>query len=196
MSEIDSLINKTLNLIEKNIEIWVDIKEYEELYQVSNYGNIKRKKRNIPHINNSIRVFNEKLLKLCIEKKGYSIIRLSKDNKIKSFKVHRLVALHFSENVDNLEFVNHVDGNKLNNFINNLEWVSNRENINHYLKSINKTSKYPGVSLKKDINKWHSRIRIGKIRYNLGTFINEIDAYNAYIYAQKQYNIIDKYGKY
>jgi hypothetical protein len=163
-------------------EIWKDIKYFEGLYQISNFGNIKRLKNS-----------KEKLLKPSIEKKGYLKIRLSKNCKVYSFKIHRLVAIYFIENKQNLKQVNHLDGNKLNNNFTNLEWVSNRENINHYYLNINKSSKYPGVSFKKDVNKWQARIRIDKVRYNLGNFLKEEDAAKAYKNAQLMYNIKDKY---
>lgn len=177
-------------------EIYKPIIGYEEYYEVSNFGNVKRLKREIPHISNSKRVFQERLLTPSLEKKGYLKIRITKNNKLCSFKIHRLVASHFIYNEFNLEQVNHIDGNKSNNHYTNLEWVSNRENINHYRLSTNKTSKYPGVHFKKDVKKWNAIIRIGKIRYNLGTFLKEEDAAKAYKDAQIKYGIIDKYCNY
>lgn len=173
-------------------EKWESIKGYENFYQISNFGNIKRLERKIPHLG-SIRIFKEKILTPSLEKKGYLKIRLSINNKMESFKIHRLVAKYFINNINNLNQINHIDGNKTNNHFSNLEWVSNRENKNHYFLSIKKTSKYPGVYLIKANNKWNARIRIGKNRYNLGRFDKEEDAAQAYIDAQIKYNIIDKY---
>lgn len=104
----------------KEPEIWKDIKGYKGLYQVSNYGNIisfKRYKKG-------------KRLKLNY-KNGYLYIKLHKDIKRKSFRIHRLVAIHFIDNPLNKEQVNHKDGNKRNNYYKNLEWATNQENVNH-----------------------------------------------------------------
>ena len=79
-------------------------------------------------------VFNSttnKILKGSISEGGYKYYRLSKNNVKKMFYAHRLVAEHFLENEDNLPVVNHKDGNKLNNNINNLEWVNYSENTQH-----------------------------------------------------------------
>ena len=98
------------------MEIWKEIKGYEGLYQVSNYGRIKNK---------------FKILKQKRNKFGYLVLRLSKNNKKKDFLVHRLVAQAFIENKDNLPQVNHKDENKQNNNITNLEWCSSSYNINY-----------------------------------------------------------------
>lgn len=99
-------------------EIWKDIEGYVGFYQVSNLGNIKNKK-------------NGKKLKLEKTKKGYLRVQLSKNNIGKKFLVHRLVALTFFNNYnDNLQ-VNHKDGNKENNCINNLEFVTQEQNMRH-----------------------------------------------------------------
>jgi len=100
------------------MEIWKDIKEYEELYKVSNLGNIKSCKN------------NDKILKQCSTGR-YLIVHLSKNGISKNFYVHRLVASCFIENINNKNQVNHKDGNRLNNNSNNLEWVSSKENVNH-----------------------------------------------------------------
>lgn len=72
-----------------------------------------------------------KILKGSIGENGYKYYRLSKDNQKTMHYAHRLVADMFLDNPNNLPVVNHKDGNKLNNNINNLEWVSYSENIEH-----------------------------------------------------------------
>lgn len=102
-------------------EIWRDIKNYEGLYQISSLGNVK-----------SLR--NNKILKPGIRNEYY-IVSLCKGGKQKSKTIHRLVAKTFIPNPKNKEQVNHIDGNKLNNRIENLEWCTNQENIIHSWKN-------------------------------------------------------------
>jgi len=100
-------------------EIWLPVPDYED-YHVSNFGRVKSFKFKtprimIPYLNGS----------------GYLQICLSKDDKSKHFHIHRLVALCFVSNPQDKPEVNHIDGNKLNNFVENLEWVTREQNINH-----------------------------------------------------------------
>lgn len=102
-------------------EIFKDIKGYEGAYQISNFGNVRSLKRNI-------------LLRQSPDRKGYLHIILYKNNKSKVGRIHRLVAETFIPNPENKPQVNHKDGNKLNNCVNNLEWVTNSENQKHAFK--------------------------------------------------------------
>ena len=99
-------------------EIFRDIKGFEGLYQISNFGNVKSLKRNI-------------ILKPSSNGKGYLHIILYKNRKSKVSRIHRLVAQAFIPNPENKPQVNHIDGNKRNNNVNNLEWVTNSENQKH-----------------------------------------------------------------
>lgn len=74
---------------------------------------------------------NNKIKATTINNKGYERITLSENSNKKSFSIHRLVALHFIPNPNNLRYVNHKDGNKLNNHVNNLEWCNNSSNLKH-----------------------------------------------------------------
>lgn len=98
------------------IEEWKDIKGYEGLYQVSNLGRVM-----------SFKTSNPKLLKPTKHYSGYLHIKLSK----KYFSMHRLVALHFLDNPNNYEDVNHIDEDKTNNMVSNLEWCSTKYNVNY-----------------------------------------------------------------
>lgn len=115
-------------------EIWKDIKNYEGLYQVSNFGNVKSLDR---YVNST---FNERLIKgryLKIRKneKGYLFVGLSKKGENKNYKVHRLVAMAFIKNIGNKPCINHKDGVKTNNNVENLEWVTHKENTEHIIKN-------------------------------------------------------------
>lgn len=106
-------------------EIWRDVVGYEGLYKVSNLGNVLSIPRRGTHLR------KEHLLKQYKTKKGYLNVFLVK--KCKSFYTgtHRLVAQAFIPNPKNKQQVNHIDGNKENNCVDNLEWVTNQENMDH-----------------------------------------------------------------
>ena len=135
-------------------EIWKDIKGYEGLYQVSNLGNV----RSLMFVNGTTFKPRIRLLKQQI-RNNYYIINLCKNGKRKQHSVHRLVAQEFLENKQNKEVVNHLDFNKLNNKVENLEWCTQKENVSHSLcnmkgkRHFNKDKVY-GVSFRKRINKY------------------------------------------
>ena len=135
-------------------EVWKDIKGYEGLYQVSNMGKIKSLK--FSHGN------KEKILKGNKEKFGYLVVTLYKNKGRKNFKIHRLVAETFIPNPKNLPQVNHIDGNKQNNRIDNLEWCTAKENTNHAHKT--------GLA-----NNDNSKIKVKQYDLN-GNFIREWDS--------------------
>ena len=108
-------------------EIWKDIKEYEGLYQVSNLGRVKSLKRIEKFYHNN----NDKILIQSKCSNGYLKIVLSKNNLHKNYMTHRLVAKTFLPNPENKRTVNHKDGNKQNNCVDNLEWATYSENIQH-----------------------------------------------------------------
>lgn len=106
-------------------EIWKDIAGYEGLYQVSNQGNVRATIR---------RGTNGSNLKLRINVVGYYYVNLFKNGKGKNQLVHRLVTTAFLPNPLGKPQVNHKDGNKLNNNLDNLEWSTPKENTQHSLK--------------------------------------------------------------
>lgn len=120
-------------------EIWKDVKGYEGLYKVSNLGNIKR----ILFINNKVIKKQDKLLKPQINKRNRIYITLYKEGKKKNCIVHRLIAEAFIPNPNNYPEVNHIDGNSLNNNVNNLEWCTKKYNCKHaYDNNLSKLKKY------------------------------------------------------
>jgi len=107
-------------------EIWKDIKDYEGIYQVSNLGKVK----SLDRIDSGGRFRPEKILKQN-NNKGYLKVTLCKNKSVKYPNVHRLVALAFIPNPDNKLQVNHKDENKKNNCVDNLDWVTAKENANY-----------------------------------------------------------------
>lgn len=112
-------------------ELWKDIEGYEGLYQISNLGRIK----SLRYWNGHNFKFGEKILKVTTQKTNSNsnyargVIRLFKDKVGKDFKVHRLVAKAFIPNPNNYEVINHIDGNPLNNKVENLEWCTQKHNM-------------------------------------------------------------------
>jgi hypothetical protein len=114
------------------MEIWKDVIGYEGLYQVSSYGRVMSLDRTIWNkANKSYSKIKGCVLKLDSINKKYEQISLMKNGVGKKFLVHRLVAMHFVENINYLPQVNHIDENKMNNHYLNLEWVTASMNINH-----------------------------------------------------------------
>lgn len=106
-----------------NNELWLDISGYENLYQVSNHGRIKSL--------NYRRTGKEQILKQATNKDGYKFVSLRKNGKGKTFTVHRLVAKAFIPIIENKVEINHIDCNKTNNCVSNLEWCTHKENTDY-----------------------------------------------------------------
>ena len=111
-------------------EIWKDIEGYEGLYQVSNLGRVK----SLPHFRKngySGYVTKEKILIPSYQDNGYQIVNLFSDNKRKTHTIHRLVANCFILNPNNKPCVDHINTDKADNRVENLRWVTHKENMNN-----------------------------------------------------------------
>ena len=143
-------------------EIWKPIKGYEGLYEVSNLGRVK-----------SIRFGKERILKPGTDKRGYLHVVLSKNNKQKTHKVHRLVMEAFIPNTDNLPCVNHKDEDKTNNVDTNLEWCDAKYNQNYGTRIERIAEKLSKTVLQYDlegnfIREWKSSAECGRNGFNQG----------------------------
>ena len=99
-------------------EIWKDVEDYEGLYQVSNLGRVKSS-------------YTNRILKGRKHTHGYLMVNLYKNSNVSNKMIHRLVAQAFIPNSENKPQVNHVDEDKTNNVVSNIEWMTATENINH-----------------------------------------------------------------
>jgi hypothetical protein len=163
-------------------EIWKDIPNYEGLYQVSNFGNVKSLERYVKgKIENRLQKENI-LSKRLVGDKGnqYYAVTLCNNKDRKQFKISVLVAMAFLNHIPNgyVGFtVDHIDNNPLNNNVNNLQVITKRENSSKDRKGI---SKYTGVTFNKKSNKWRSQIWIDGKNKTLGSFDDELEAHRAY----------------
>jgi hypothetical protein len=99
-------------------EKWRSVVGYEGYYEVSSEGRVRNVKTG-------------RILKPRLRPNGYKIVTPSKENKVKTFSIHRLVAVAFIPNQENKPCVNHIDNNPSNNHVSNLEWVTHHENNQH-----------------------------------------------------------------
>lgn len=166
-------------------EVWKDIEGYEGLYQISNFGNVKSLDRKVNAKNNKKRLIKGTFLKLRFNNRNYNIVSLYKNNIQEVRFIHRLVAETFIPNPENKPEVNHIDGDKQNNKIDNLEWCTRTENNKHAWKTgLNKVSDNQKKAAAQSAKKRFSK-KI--IQYDLkGNFIKEWDSMSE---AQRQLNI-------
>lgn len=129
-----------------SLEIWKDIENYEGYYQVSNLGRIRSLDRKVimrTKYGSHLHTINGTVIAPCINKYGYSFVRLTKEKKSTAYTVHRLVAKAFLPNPNHLPCVNHKDEVKTNNLADNLEWCTYAYNNSYgtHLEKISKANK-------------------------------------------------------
>ena len=162
------------------MEIWNSVRGYMCLYEVSTTGKIRNAN-------------TRKEFKLKPRKDGYIRVGLRKNNVYKQHYLARLIYDSFLGIPAGSFEINHIDKNKLNNFLTNLELISQRENCCHRSKDkINKTSKHPGVCKAYD-GKFRSYIYIDGKQKSLGYYFTEDQAYQARVNFEKTHGINNKY---
>ena len=110
-------------------EIWKSVVGYEGYYEVSNLGNVRSVDRIVKNKNNTTKIIKGKNHKLTVAQSGYISIALYKNCEQKVYRVYRLVAEAFIPNPQNLPQINHIDENKENNNVENLEWCTGSYNV-------------------------------------------------------------------
>ena len=152
-------------------EVWKTITEISNMYQVSNTGEVKSFTQGV-----------EKILKGGIQKNGYRSVQING----RCYGIHQLVAIAFlgHKTCGKKMVIDHIDCNKLNNNVSNLRIVTNRYNV--YRIKNTYSSKYKGVTWKKDMKKWIARIRIKDKTFYIGKFTCEICAHLAYLEEVKK----------
>lgn len=123
-------IHKNLSIESMQNEIWADVFGFEGVYEVSNLGRVKALSIIKRHGRYS-HLHKEKILKVKIERRGYLQVTLQHEGNRSYYGVHQLVALAFIPNSENKPTVNHKNGCKSDNVVDNLEWATHKEQINH-----------------------------------------------------------------
>ena len=116
------------------VEEWKSLKgivECGDYYEISNLGRLRSVDREVIARNGTVKRFKGMIRKTKKNNRDYIMASLSQNNKDKTLLIHRMVALAFLPNVDNMPEVNHIDGNKNNNRVDNLEWMTSKENQAH-----------------------------------------------------------------
>ena len=166
------------------MEIWKDIKDYEDLYEVSNHGNIRSKDHIVPCKGGKTRLVKGKLRKQQYNPKGYAVAVLSKENKLKTFTVHQLVAQAFIPGFIKGTEINHEDGNKANPRLDNLEVSNPTHNQLHAVRiglvpkqGISQYRNVSYISNPRAKSRWAGSIRHnGKSCFGWKTFMTEEEA--------------------
>lgn len=160
--------------IKQETETGKPVPGFEKLYEVSSHGRVSNYR---------------KVMKFYKINSGYLCVKLTNGEAIKAFLVHRLVAAAFLPNPENKPEVNHIDGDKTNNHVSNLEWVTSAENKQHAHrtglkiynkpttgKKLGKASQYFNVSWDKSRGKWNACVRHNSQNYFQKRFDCEIEA--------------------
>ena len=145
---------------------WKDIDGYPS-YAVSDQGFVLSKNK-------------MRMLRGCIDSVGYPCLNISHNKVRRHVRVHTLVAEAFLDNPTACKYVDHIDGDKTNNVVENLRWCSNSENQQNRQKASNNTSGYKGVFFHRQAGKWCVQITVDGVCHSCGLYDNIVDAAKAY----------------
>lgn len=160
-------------------EIWKPIKDFPD-YKISNLGRVKTLKRR-----------TQQLMTQMVKPNKYLCINLMRECKMYQFTIHRLVALTFIPNPNNLPCVNHIDGDRQNNNVTNLEWVSSRRNVTHYHENNTDKKTVDIVGVHNYNGAFVVSFGIGKLSLNLGSYVTKEQAGEVY---QTAITLLEKGG--
>lgn len=118
-------------------EVWKPIEGYEDYYEVSNTGRVRGKTRTVNYIDGRVKVFEAKEITPTPNTDGYMSLKLCRGNTYKTVRVHRLVAQAFIPNPNNYPEVNHIDCDRTNNNVSNLEWCTHEQNVRYAIEAGN-----------------------------------------------------------
>ena len=151
----------------KSESIWRPVEGYEGIYEVSSAGEVKSLPRlkYCGHKGSPPQKVEGRILKVSEDRLGYSRVKLSKNGTSKLKYLHRIIASAFIENITEKTEVNHIDGDKSNNMLNNLEWVNRSENMKHNF-SIGISNGHRGEDNNKAKLSWDSVKQIRKLYFD------------------------------
>ena len=144
-------------------EKWRDVEGYENIYEVSNFGNVRTCEGKITNSKlHGIRHWKQRVLKQKTDKKGYKRVSLWIDKKDTTMLVHRIVAMAFIPKIEGKNCINHIDGNPSNNCLENLEWCDHKDNLLHAFNMRLNQSPDPVILLNKKNNE--TRVFVSKVQ--------------------------------
>ena len=168
------------------MEQWKQIKGYENLYEISNLGNVKSLARLAKDKNGNLtRTLNKRLLKSTVNSSGYLMVNLYKDNKMKTYPLHILVAIHFNGHIPNghINIIDHINNDKMDCRATNLQITTTRHNASKDIDKTKTSTKYIGVDICRTRYRAQALIQ-GKLVY-LGLFDSPEEASDIYQTALK-----------
>lgn len=171
---------------------WVTVSGFGGRYLLNNLGVLRVIDREIITPSGGKGVIKGKVLGYQISNKGYYLYTVVGN---KTLSMHRLIAAYFIPNPENKLCVNHINGIRTDNRIENLEWVDYRENISHSLLKRKKASKYIGVVWDNPRKKWKAVLKHNKKLLLSKRFNTEYEAHLAYVNKLKEINLTNKYAK-
>lgn len=173
-------------------EIWRDVPDYDGYYEVSNLGRVRSLDRWVFFKDGRKRFYKGRIIESNFNKGGYKKLNLSKDSKVQTFLIHQLVAIVFLDHEPNGHTLvcDHIDGDRANNNVENLQIVTQRQNLSTCYRANESSfsSKYVGVTFNKAENKWRAGIRHKGKNNFLGQYKNEEKASKAYKKALDEIN--------
>jgi len=162
------------------MEIWKKIIGFEKQYEISSIGNLRSIDRLVDHYRGGKRLYKGSIKNTRLNDKGYYRCNLKKDGKRYDFTIHRLVAIAFLDKAENKEIINHINGIKSDNRIENLEWCTASENVIHAVKERLIKTKLTDIQVLEILNSNLSNRKLAKIYSVNSTIIWRIKNRKAY----------------